>query len=185
MTFSYRERTIRWLFALALTGCAAQPIEPTKPPPAKPAADSPAAAQSPPRRPPAKEPGASELQQPVEPPPTKGAQLVAQGVKGYEDGDYRSASKFFEAALRESLTVKEQTTACKYLAFIACVSGRTAACRAQFRKAFAADANFDLTPAEAGHPVWGPAFRAVKAEIAEKGKPKPKPRTNGTAKPAS
>ena len=27
--------------------------------------------------------------------------------------------------------------------------------------------NFDLTPAEAGHPIWGPVFRAVKADVAK------------------
>ncbi len=176
MTLSLRERTTRLLAALALAGCAAQPVQQTNPPPPKPAAESPAVAQpQAPRWPPvAREPITAEPPQPVEPPPTKGAQLLAQGVKGYDDGDYRGASKLFEAALRETLTATEQAAAHKYLAFIACVSGRVATCRAQFRKAFAAEPNFDLAPAEAGHPVWGPAFRAVKAEIAAKAKPKPK-----------
>ena len=48
---------------------------------------------------------------------------------------------------------------------------RTSACRAEFRKAFEADPAFDLTPAEAGHPMWGPVFRSVKAEVAKKRKP--------------
>jgi hypothetical protein len=48
------------------------------------------------------------------------------------------------------------------------VSKRTGECRTQFRRAFEADPAFDLTPAEAGHPTWGPVFRSVKAEVAKK-----------------
>jgi hypothetical protein len=182
MTLPYRASTIRLLFALALAGCAAQPIEPTKSPAPKPAAADPAAVTQPSPRWPtvAREPVPAEPPQPVDPPPSKGAQVLAQGVKAYEDGDYRGASKLFEAALRETLTGKEQAIAYKYLAFVACVSGRTATCRAHFRKAFAAYASFELTPAEAGHPLWGPAFRTVKAEIEAKGKDARKPK----AKPA-
>jgi hypothetical protein len=65
----------------------------------------------------------------------------------------------------------EQASAHKYLAFINCVSGRPNGCREEFRKAFVADPNFDLTPAEAGHPMWGPVFRSVKTAVS-KAKPK-------------
>ena len=51
----------------------------------------------------------------------------------------------------------------KHLAFINCVSGRTSACREEFRKALAIEPGLDLPPAEAGHPTWGPVFRSVKA----------------------
>jgi len=44
-----------------------------------------------------------------------------------------------------------------------CVSGRTAACREEFRKALTMDPDVELSPAEAGHPTWGPVFRSVKA----------------------
>ena len=43
--------------------------------------------------------------------------------------------------------------------------------RDQFQKALDADPKFELEPAEAGHPIWGPALRSVKAERA-KTKPK-------------
>jgi hypothetical protein len=53
-------------------------------------------------------------------------------------------------------------TANKYLAFISCVSGRDRQCRAYFRRALELNPSFELEPAEAGHPTWGPVFRNVK-----------------------
>jgi hypothetical protein len=44
-----------------------------------------------------------------------------------------------------------------------CVSNQQKLCREEFRKALDADPGFDLTPAEAGHPLWGPVFRKLKA----------------------
>jgi Tfp pilus assembly protein PilF len=99
-------------------------------------------------------------------------QDLEKGVKNYEDGDYKVATKELQTALSLGLTGPgEQAKAHKYLAFINCVSGRPNGCREEFRKAFVADPGFDLTPAEAGHPMWGPVFRSVKAAVA---KPKPK-----------
>jgi hypothetical protein len=100
-------------------------------------------------------------------------------VKSYDDGDYRAAVKQFQAALDLGLAApSERALAHKHLAFMACVSKRVAICRAEFRKAVMDDPAFDLTPAEAGHPTWGPVFRSVKAEVAKaaKAKQKPKPR---------
>jgi hypothetical protein len=37
-------------------------------------------------------------------------------------------------------------------------------CYESFRKALALKPDFELTPAEAGHPVWGPVFRSAKAK---------------------
>jgi hypothetical protein len=36
-------------------------------------------------------------------------------------------------------------------------------CRDEFRAALDIDPSMQLEPAEAGHPVWGPVFRSVKA----------------------
>jgi hypothetical protein len=95
-----------------------------------------------------------------------------RGVKSYEDGDYKSAARQLRSALSLGLPAfADQATAHKYLAFIDCASGRQRGCSDEFRKAFEADGNFNLTPAEAGHPIWGPVFRAVKAEMA-KARPK-------------
>ena len=63
---------------------------------------------------------------------------------------------------------KDRANAYKYLAFVACTSGREKTCLAEFRKAFEADPKFKLTAAEAGHPVWGPVFRSVEEQVATK-----------------
>ena len=103
---------------------------------------------------------------------SRAEQDFERGVKSYEDGDYKSAARQLQSALSLGLPAfPDQATAHKYLAFIACASGRQQPCRDQFRKALEADGNFNLTPAEAGHPVWGPVFRSVKAELT-KARPK-------------
>jgi tetratricopeptide (TPR) repeat protein len=104
---------------------------------------------------------------------SKGDQDLESGVRNYEEGAYKIAAKQFQSALDAGLDARsDQAKAHKYLAFIACVSGRTKTCRDEFRKALEADPSFDLAPAEAGHPIWGPVFRRVKAETAAKAKAK-------------
>ena len=160
--------THRWRFALGLAavlasaGCAAPSGTPADggTPPAPPVA---AAHAPPPADPPA-------------PPPVPVRGLAEQefdlGVKAYEDGDYKTAARHLQAAANFGLpSASERATTHKYLAFIACTSNQPRVCRDEFRRALAADPAFDLTPAEAGHPLWGPVFRAVKADTAKaKGK---------------
>jgi len=108
--------------------------------------------------------------EPVAPPREKSRaeQEFERGIKSYEDGDYNTAARQFQSALDLQLpTLGDQANAHKYLAFIACASGRQRPCRDEFRKALDADRAFDLSPAEAGHPVWGPVFRSVKSESAK------------------
>jgi Tfp pilus assembly protein PilF len=103
----------------------------------------------------------------------KGERELAQGIKSYEEGDYKNASRQFQAALDLGLDAKaDQATAHKYLAFMVCVSGREKSCRDEFRKALDADRGFELGPAEVGHPIWGTVFRSVKAEATVKTKAK-------------
>jgi len=93
---------------------------------------------------------------------------LAAGQKQYESGEYDNAVKSFNGALEHGLLPRsDQSTARKYLAFIACVSNKEAQCRDEFRRALEIDPAFDLTPAEAGHPNWGPVFRSVKAQLEE------------------
>ncbi|HTP99025.1 MAG TPA: TssQ family T6SS-associated lipoprotein [Casimicrobiaceae bacterium] len=97
------------------------------------------------------------------------------GVTSYEDGDYKAAAKQLQSALDMGLAdPADRARAHKYLAFIVCVTGREKACRDEFKKAFEADPNFALAPAEAGHPVWSQVVKSVKAEIdrAQKAKKK-------------
>lgn len=85
------------------------------------------------------------------------------GVLSYEEGNYQASITALQGVLDTGLSGKpEQVKAYKYLAFIQCVSGREAMCRDYFKKALEIDPNFNLNSAEAGHPIWGPAFRSVK-----------------------
>jgi Tfp pilus assembly protein PilF len=94
----------------------------------------------------------------------KAQQELASGIARYEDGNYKLAARQLQSALTQGLEVpEEKARAHKYLAFMHCVGGREKQCREEFRKAIVADPAFDLTPAEAGHPTWGPVFRKLKA----------------------
>lgn len=97
--------------------------------------------------------------------PRKAEQELSTGIKNYEEGNYKTAAKNLQNALESGLTFDKDTVqAHKYLAFIHCLSNREKQCRDEFRKALEKDNKFDLEPAEAGHPIWGPVFRSVKAE---------------------
>ncbi len=97
--------------------------------------------------------------------PRKAEQELSTGITNYEDGNYKAAAKNLQSALDLGLTFDgDAARAHKYLAFIHCLSNREKQCRDEFKKAFEKDNKFDLDPAETGHPIWGPAFRAVKAE---------------------
>ncbi len=93
-------------------------------------------------------------------------------MQRYDDADYKEAARQFQRALEQGLaSPADQANARKHLAFMACVARRVSACRTEFGKALQADPAFELTPAEAGHPMWGPVYRSVKAESAKKRKP--------------
>jgi Tfp pilus assembly protein PilF len=89
--------------------------------------------------------------------------LLQAGVRLYEDGDYAESARSLQTAIDHGLPSPQRARAHKYLAFIHCVSNREQLCREEFRKALAEDPTLELAPAEAGHPIWGPIFRAVKA----------------------
>jgi len=84
-------------------------------------------------------------------------------MQQYDAGDYDESAKTFQGAIDEGLGERERANAHKHLAFIHCAAGRERPCRDEFRKALSADPELELEAAEAGHPVWGPIFRAVKA----------------------
>lgn len=93
----------------------------------------------------------------------KAEPVLEAGVRLYEDGNYAESAKSLQAAIDQGLATKERARAHKYLAFIHCASSREQLCRDEFRQALAEDPSLELAPAEAGHPIWGPIFRAVKA----------------------
>jgi Tfp pilus assembly protein PilF len=96
-------------------------------------------------------------------PASKGSGTLTTALKQYDDGDYADSAKNFQSALDQGLAGKERVNAHKHLAFINCASNRERQCRDEFRKALAADPSMELAPAEAGHPIWGPIFRSLKA----------------------
>lgn len=93
----------------------------------------------------------------------KGEAQLHAGIQLYEDGRYPQAARSFEQAINAGLSDSGRVTAHKYLAFIHCVSRRERQCRGHFVSALEIDPGFELASAEAGHPMWGPVFRSVKA----------------------
>jgi Tfp pilus assembly protein PilF len=93
----------------------------------------------------------------------EGGPYLKQGIAQYEEGNYRSAVRRLQFALEEGLSMPDRVQAHKYLAFISCVSGQQLTCREEFAIALDLDPTFELSPAEAGHPMWGPVFKSVKS----------------------
>lgn len=92
-----------------------------------------------------------------------GPGALSTGLRQYEDGEYAESAKSLQSAIDLGIEDKERANAHKHLAFIHCSSNRQQQCREEFRKALAVDPALELAPAEAGHPVWGPIFRSLKA----------------------
>ncbi|WGY72051.1 TssQ family T6SS-associated lipoprotein [Burkholderia cepacia] len=77
----------------------------------------------------------------------------------YAAGDYgRTIALLNHAKEIDGADVDTQVAAHKLLAFSYCVTNRVAQCRAEFSKILDLNPRFDLSPAEKGHPIWGPAF---------------------------
>lgn len=89
---------------------------------------------------------------------------ISQGIASYNNGDYQVAVVLLQHALEDVMLSKsDKIKAYKYLAFTHCISAREKKCQESFERIFAINSNFNLTPAEAGHPVWGSVFRGVRA----------------------
>jgi hypothetical protein len=108
----------------------------------------------------------------------------ADGIKQYEAGTYEEAQISFLVALDSgTLTLPEQLLARKTMAFMHCIAGRELRCKEEFEKAVALDPKFELSPAEAGHPTWGPVFKTVvlEADLRRRGVVIPPPAPKPTA----
>jgi Tfp pilus assembly protein PilF len=89
---------------------------------------------------------------------------LLQGLRAYEDANYAESQKELSRALTLGLVNrKDQAVAHKHLAFVHCANQRAVLCEESFKQAFAADPQFELSKAEAGHPLWGPVYRKVLA----------------------
>jgi len=87
---------------------------------------------------------------------------LVEGIRLYDDGQYPAAEAALKRALAAGLaSARDQATAHKLIAFVACTSAREAECEAAFRAARSADPAFELVRSEAGHPMWGPVYRRV------------------------
>ena len=95
---------------------------------------------------------------------TGGKSYLEEGIRNYEEGNYRISARRLQYALEEGLTRPDRVMAHKYLAFIACVSGQQLTCTEEFGIALELDPSFELDAAEAGHPIWGPVYQSVKAK---------------------
>jgi Tfp pilus assembly protein PilF len=98
----------------------------------------------------------------------KAENMLDQGIREYDDGNYKVAARNIQGALDLGLTTRSRARAHKYLAFIHCVSDQPAQCREEFRNALDIDPNLQLKTEEAGHPIWAPVFRSVKAGMTSK-----------------
>lgn len=95
--------------------------------------------------------------------PRRAERDLSSGLRAYEDGEYGSSARLLQNALSAGLLLKsDKVVAHKYLAFIHCAQAREELCRNEFRKALELDPKLELTPAESGHPMWGPAFKTLK-----------------------
>jgi tetratricopeptide (TPR) repeat protein len=98
-------------------------------------------------------------------PLSKSEQMLADGLVKYTAGDFDAAIKLLEAAQKEGLPEKaDKVRAMKHVAFSLCLKGEYTKCRAQFIKIYDVDPEFDLTPAEVGHPSWTKTFASAKAQ---------------------
>jgi tetratricopeptide (TPR) repeat protein len=95
----------------------------------------------------------------------KAEQALQDGLVKYESGDYSEAQKTLESAMKLGLKDKsDQVKALKHIAFTQCLADKWSTCRATFVKIYDIDPDFDLTPAEAGHPSWTKTFAGAKAQ---------------------
>jgi tetratricopeptide (TPR) repeat protein len=92
-----------------------------------------------------------------------------QGLANYRESSFNAALGNLAAAVSSgTLTLAEANNARKHMSFIHCAAGRELPCREQFQMILQSDPVFDLTPAESGHPQWGPVWRSVKGAAEEK-----------------
>jgi len=93
----------------------------------------------------------------------KAERMLDEGIRQYDNGDYKVAARTIQGSLDAGLTSRSQARAHKYLAFMDCIGGQQNQCRDEFRRALEIDPRLELKPEEAGHPIWGPVFKSVKA----------------------
>ena len=92
-----------------------------------------------------------------------GRRHVDLGIAHFEAGNYAEAEHMLLTPEVWQASSDQQLRALKFLAFTYCVSERPQLCRQSFERAFQLDPEFDLEPAEQGHPLWGQAYAEARA----------------------
>ncbi len=145
--------------AVLMAGCATPPPatvnHPAPPPPPTPSVTPPPALAAPPVAPaaPAVDTSASE-------------RALVAAIGAYDRGEFGAAIRQLNPMTTDgSLDPAQLLRALKVLAFSQCSAGSTTACRQTFERAFRADPQFELAPAERGHPVWGPQFERARRAV--------------------
>lgn len=104
-----------------------------------------------------------------ESPPTAEALAELQQVRDqYSAGQYGEVIR--GVARSDTLATSSKAVrieAYKLQAFSYCVTRYTHLCEDSFARILVLDPAFELAPAEAGHPVWGPVFQRARAQAAK------------------
>lgn len=88
---------------------------------------------------------------------------VTSAHAAYDAGDYeRTLYILGHSRDIDSGNTDTQIEAHKLMAFSYCVTNRVSLCRMEFSKILDINPHFELSTAEKGHPIWGPAFEAAR-----------------------
>ncbi len=97
-------------------------------------------------------------------PPTPAAQQALERVQtDYRAGRYGDVIRYVaKSDDLASAPTSVEIPALKLQAFSYCVSNYPQLCQDAFARILDLDPGFKLTPAEIGHPIWGPAYKRAK-----------------------
>ena len=113
---------------------------------------------------------------PEAPPTTPLQSQLGDGIRLFEQGEfYAAAGRLRNLPDLQSASKATQIIALKYLAFSYCVTNRRTLCRQQFESALKLDPNFELAPAERGHPIWKVVYERAKNAMRKAPPPSPLP----------
>jgi hypothetical protein len=95
---------------------------------------------------------------------------LAEGVDIYNQGNnYAAAIKRLQEAKKlASDSVYIQQDADKFTAFSFCLMNLKVRCRQHFVMLLSKDSSYELSNAEANHPMWGTTFKEAKASLIKK-----------------
>lgn len=92
-------------------------------------------------------------------------QALQQLRDDYNQGRYGAVirSVALDGRLHDEASLATRTEAYKLQAFSYCVQDYKQLCEESFTRILQLQADYDLSPAEKGHPQWGPVFTSVQS----------------------